>query len=49
MDKICCGNCKYNEYELKSDDYVCGNTDSEFYSDYIDFENSCDEFCEREE
>lgn len=45
MDK--CRNCKYAHYEPPHG-YVCTNSDSEHIADFLDGEDWCDNFDEKE-
>ena len=35
----CCGTCRYHEYE--DVDYVCTNEESDYYSDWTDYDVTC--------
>ena len=48
MDKIC-GNCKYNEFDDEIDDYACNCPDSDEYGISTFYEDTCDEFEERDD
>lgn len=48
MEK-CCGNCRWHEYDELFDDWVCVNPDSDYVADFTGYEDSCEEFEEREE
>ena len=48
MDKIC-GNCEYNQYDTEADDYVCACEDSEAYGISTFYEDTCDNFEERDD
>lgn len=47
-NKRCCGNCRYNGYESRYDDYVCTNAESDNWGDFVPFDNECEEFEEKE-
>lgn len=47
--KRCCGNCKWHEHDELFGDWVCVNADSEYLSDFTGFEDSCEEFEEKED
>ena len=47
-DDRCCGNCKYHTYEDVSQGYVCCNDNSEYVTDWTDYEHCCDEYEDRE-
>ena len=44
----CCGTCKYNRYDDIGDGCVCVNDRSEYYADWIEYDDSCDEWEGRE-
>ena len=46
MEKEVCGRCMWHRYE-STGDWSCNNEDSEFYTDYTEYKDSCDEFEER--
>ena len=48
MDK-CCGTCKYHTHENISDGWVCCNGDSEYVTDWTDYEHCCEEWEGREQ
>ena len=43
-DERCCGTCRHHVREDISGDYVCGCDGSEFYSDWTDYNDVCDEW-----
>lgn len=47
--KHCCGTCKWHEIETANTyhDWVCTNDESEFWSDYTAYTDSCPEWEER--
>ena len=49
MDRECCGICKWHkqDYYFK-EDYICCNGDSDYVTDYTDYNHCCDEYEERE-
>ena len=47
MKKIC-GNCKHCQFENKESGCICGNDDSEYFADWIDYRHSCEDFEEKE-
>ena len=47
--KQCCGNCKYYQFENITDGYVCVNGESEYVSDWTEFDHCCEDWEEREE
>ena len=40
-----CGECKYHQF--RDGDWTCTNEDSEFYGEYTDYNDECEEFEER--
>ncbi|MCL2406894.1 MAG: hypothetical protein FWC95_03080 [Defluviitaleaceae bacterium] len=40
-----CGICRY--YSSFEGDWVCTNSDSEFYTDWTEFEHGCTEFIKK--
>lgn len=48
MMKECCGNCKYHAFESIDSGYVCVNADSDYCSDWTEFNDACEDFEERE-
>lgn len=40
----CCGTCKWHQYDDSGDDLVCANTGSEYWTDYTDYEDVCEEW-----
>lgn len=45
----CCGTCKWHRYDGYEDDFYCVNGYSEYYTDFTGYEDSCDEWEERDE
>ena len=43
-EKRCCGTCKWHQYDDSGDDFVCANTGSEYWTDYTDYEDGCEEW-----
>lgn len=41
-EKKVCGTCKYHQFENVDDGYVCVNGESEYLSDWTDFNHTCD-------
>ena len=43
-DEVCevCGNCKYNQYNEEDADFTCGNMHSDYFTDYIPWDFSCE-------
>lgn len=52
--KECCGNCKYNKRDFSKpqgegySEFCCGNEDSENYSVPTFFDDTCDDFEEKD-
>lgn len=44
----CCGTCKFHEHEDIDDGWVCANADSEYLSDWTDYDHCCIDWEERE-
>ena len=44
MSKQCCENCKHSEYDNQSEDFVCGNPESDNFSDWVGYSDLCDEW-----
>ena len=40
-EKECCGTCKWHQHENITDGWVCVNGDSEYCTDFTDYEHSC--------
>ncbi len=40
----CCGTCKWHQYDDSGDDLVCANSGSEYWADYTDYEDGCEEW-----
>lgn len=45
--KECCGNCKNHSHD--DDGWICDCDKSEYFSDWTDYSNCCDEYEERGE
>lgn len=47
-----CGECKYHRHDNRPNneckDWYCGNPRSEYYMDYTDYSDSCEDWEERE-
>lgn len=48
LDDKCCGTCKYHHYDDIDDGWVCVNDRSECCTDWIGYEDSCNEWEGRE-
>ena len=46
MSKMLCGTCKYHTKE-KDGSWICANPDSEYYTDWTEYSDRCDEHEER--
>lgn len=42
--KRCCGTCKWHCRNGIDGDFVCDNSDSECYTDWTEYEDSCPEW-----
>jgi len=45
--KICCGTCRWHEHESIDDGWICVNSDSEYCSDWTDYNHYCEDYEER--
>ncbi len=45
----CCGTCKWHKNENISDGGVCVNGDSDYCADWTGYDDSCEEWEERDE
>lgn len=43
-EKECCGNCRYHHHEPIDDGWVCVNDESEYVTDWTDYDFCCDEW-----
>lgn len=43
-----CGNCRNHKFDTEYQDYYCTEPDSEYYGEFTDYMETCDEFMERE-
>lgn len=39
-----CGTCKYHGYEHTSKGWVCENEESDYFSDWTEYEDGCEEW-----
>ncbi len=46
-DKDCCGTCKYHKFEDIDNGFVCVNSDSEYVTDWTEYDFYCDEYKRR--
>lgn len=44
LDDKCCGTCKYHHHEDIDDGWVCVNDRSEYFADWTEYSDSCDEW-----
>lgn len=44
--KKCCGTCRWHEYDETEEAWVCVSENSENYSDFTAYNDSCDEYDE---
>lgn len=42
--KKVCGTCKYHQFESVDEGYVCVNDESEYLSDWTEYNDSCSEW-----
>jgi len=42
-NKKCCGTCNYG-YCDELQDYICVNDESDYVTDYVDYNHCCDEY-----
>ncbi len=47
IDDKCCGTCKYHGFGKLSDGFSCVNEQSEYFSDFTEYNDSCEEWEER--
>lgn len=47
MSKRCCGTCEYGYVDKELLDYICVNSDSEFVTDYVDYDFYCDVYVKK--
>ena len=47
QDEIC-GTCKYHKYEDISQGWVCTNSDSEYLADWTEYNDTCEEYTDKE-
>lgn len=47
FDDQCCGNCKYHQHEDVDDGWVCTNSESDYCSDWTEYEDWCPDWEER--
>ena len=45
----CCGTCRWRRHEDISDDWVCANGESDYCTDWTDYDHCCEDWEEREE
>ena len=43
-EERCCGTCRYHRHEDVDDGWVCVNADSDFCTEWTDYEDCCDEW-----
>lgn len=48
-EKKVCGTCKYHQFENVDDGYMCVNDESEYLSDWTEYNDSCSEWEGRNE
>ena len=42
-----CGTCKYHRIDKNSGDWICTNPESEYFADYTDYADWCEEWEEK--
>lgn len=48
MDRInYCGTCKYHRTDKNSGDWICTNPESEYFADYTEYADWCEEWEEK--
>lgn len=47
MKQEICGTCKWHAHENISDGWVCINSDSEYCTDYTEYNDTCERWEER--
>ena len=48
MSREICGECKYNKYSTTEKEFYCSNTDSDNYGMSTMYDDSCEDFEEKE-
>ena len=48
MSERCCGNCMHSKYDVQSEDFVCENTESDNFSDWVSYSDLCEEWEDEE-
>ena len=49
IDEKCCGTCKYHYHKNIGDGWECVNDRSEYFADWTEYSDSCDEWEERKQ
>ena len=49
MAREICGECKYNKYSTTEKEFYCSNTDSDNYGIQTMYDDSCDDFEEKDD
>ena len=49
LDDKCCGTCKYHYHKNIGDGWECVNDKSEYFADWTEYSDSCDEWEERKQ
>lgn len=44
----CCGTCKWHFHEKINEGWVCTNADSDYVTDWTDYDFCCDEYEKRD-
>lgn len=42
--KECCGTCRYHRHDDIADGWVCANSDSEYYTDFTEYKDHCQDW-----
>ena len=40
----CCGTCRWHRHEDISDDWVCANGESDYCTDWTDYDHCCEDW-----
>ena len=42
-----CGTCKHIEFDKQSEDFVCSNSESDNFAEWVDYTDECEEWEEK--
>ena len=42
----CCGTCEHHRCDIKGE-WVCGNPESDYFTDYTEYKDYCEDYEER--